>query len=113
MLLPSGKKLNITPINPSSISSEDDIIKIGREFAAASQKWDHTKDFEKGLVKGYAHAKDADDEEPWFCRVSEHSTDEISFDELWFALGTTKPEHEKKYVNLKAPGHKTDAIIVL
>lgn len=96
MLLPSGNKLNITPISPSSIPPEDELIKLARELAEASQSWKHTKVFEKGLVRGYAHDRDEDDEEPWFCRVSEHTTEEISFDEFWFGLGTKKPEHEKK-----------------
>ena len=56
---------------------DDDIYEI-------LKAWHWCPDFEKGVVKGYAHTKDADDEEPWFCRVSEHTTEEITFDEMWF-----------------------------
>ena len=62
----------------------------------ATLQWKSNGSFAKGVVTGYVHPKDDDDDQPWFCRVSEHSAEEASFDEFWFGLGTNKPEHEKK-----------------
>lgn len=67
-------------------------------------------------MKGYTAPKSEDDEQPWFCRASEHPPEEATFDEMWFGLGTLlirymhfdelalttgvkgtkKPEHEQK-----------------
>ncbi|EJD05860.1 uncharacterized protein FOMMEDRAFT_139189 [Fomitiporia mediterranea MF3/22] len=107
MILSSGIKLNLTPVKSTDIPPEDQLIQAARELAEATTKWKHTKDYAKGVVKGYSAPKQADDEEPWFCRVSEHAPEEISFDEFWFALGTNKPEHERKFV------HNIDNVVQL
>ncbi|THH07286.1 hypothetical protein EW145_g3479 [Phellinidium pouzarii] len=114
MLLPSGFKLNVTPLKPASspiiltdFPSEEQIVQAGRELVDATLKWNHSKDFCKGIVKGYVHSKEADDEEPWFCRVSVHAPEVASFDEMWFGLGTNKPVHEKEYV------HTVDQVVLL
>lgn len=62
----------------------------------SSQSWHHTKAYVKGTVKGYSHPKEQDDPQGWFCRVSEHASDEATFDELWHGLGVNKAEHEIK-----------------
>lgn len=88
MLLPSGNKLNITPTKAADIPDEETLVKSGREFMEETTKWKHLKDFSKGVVvRGYTGPKASDDEQPWFCRASEHDPKEISFDEMWFALG--------------------------
>ena len=114
MLLPCGLKINISPIKLEGrsfsstyhlvanvntikdIPTEEKIIQAGRELIEDTNNWKHTKDYCKSVVKGYSAPKQADDEEPWFCRVSEHAPEEASFDEFWFGLGTNKPEHERK-----------------
>lgn len=96
MLLPSGININISAVKLSEIPSEDQLLQAGRELIESTLKWKHTKDYCKGVVKGYSAQKQADDDESWFCRVSEHTPDEASFDEMWFGLGTNKPEHERK-----------------
>ena len=96
MILPNGIKLNLTPLKISEIPPEDEILQAGRELMEATLTWKHTKNYAKGVVRGYSAPKQADDEEPWFCRASEHAPDEASFDEIWFGLGTKKPEHEAK-----------------
>jgi len=100
MLLPCGVKLNATPLKPSELPPEDKVIQAGRELIEATLNWKSNGSFAKGVVTGYVHPKDADDDQPWFCRVSEHSAEEASFDEFWFGLGTNKPEHEKKFVHV-------------
>lgn len=114
MLLPCGLKINISPIKLEGrsisttyhlvanvntikdIPTEEKIIQAGRELIEDTNNWKHTKDYAKGTVKGLVRPKDSDDEEPWFCRASIHSSEEASFDELWFGLGTNKAEHESK-----------------
>ena len=91
-------KLNITPVKVSEIPPEGELLQAGRELIEASQKWKQTKVFCKGLVQGITAPKASDDDEPWFGRVSVHDSTSISFDELWFGLGTKKPEHESKLV---------------
>ncbi|KAI5124574.1 hypothetical protein M0805_003093 [Coniferiporia weirii] len=107
MIVPSGFKFNITPIKPTDIPQEEQVIQAGRELIDATLKWHNSKDYCKGVVKGYTHPKDADDEEPWFCRVSVHAPEEATFDEMWFGLGTNKPEHESQYV------HTVDQVALL
>ena len=96
MILSNGIKLNLSPVKSSEIPPEDQVLQAGRELIEATSNWKHTKNYCKGAVRGYSASKQADDEEPWFCRVSEHAKEEITFDEFWFGLGTNKPEHEKK-----------------
>ncbi|KAL5529200.1 hypothetical protein ACEPAG_5174 [Sanghuangporus baumii] len=107
MLLPSGIKLSLAPVKSSEIPPEDQLLQAGRELIEATLKWKHTKDYCKGVVRGYTSPKQADDEEPWFCRASEHAPEEITFDEFWFGLGTNKPEHERKFV------HSIDHVVLL
>ncbi|KAH8117379.1 hypothetical protein DFH11DRAFT_1851714 [Phellopilus nigrolimitatus] len=113
MLLPSGFRLNATPIKFGDIPLEEQILQAGRELADASLKWRHSKDYCKGIVKAYTHPKDADDEEPWFARVSVHAPDEVSFDEFWFGLGNNKPEHEMKRVSVSLFVHTVDQVVLL
>ncbi|PAV23679.1 hypothetical protein PNOK_0074700 [Pyrrhoderma noxium] len=100
-------KLNITPVKVSEIPPEGELLQAGRELIKASQEWKQTKVFCKGLVQGITAPKASDDDEPWFGRVSVHDSTSISFDELWFGLGTKKPEHESKFV------HNIDGIKLL
>ena len=90
MITPNGIKLNVTPVKPADIPEEDALLRAGKELMSEISKWKHLKDFEnkKGVVvKGYTAPKAEDDEQPWFCRASEHDASAVTFEEMWFALG--------------------------
>lgn len=79
----------------AEIPSEDKLLQAGHELIEASLTWPFTKAFVKGTVKGYKHPKGGDDDQFWFCRVSEHAPAEVTFEEFWHGLGVKKGEHEK------------------
>ena len=110
-------KLTIVPVKPSGssillsrrvdnphtfvveIPSEDLLLSLGKELLASSVSWKPGKTFHK-KVKTYWSAKDTEQGAPWHSRVSEHTPEEATFDQLWDKLGKDKAINEKEYVYL-------------
>lgn len=90
-----GGLLELTWHASADIPPEDQILQAGRELIEKSREWPMTKTYAKGMVKGYKHPKGDDDEQFWFCRVSEHTPAEVTFEELWHGLAINKGDHEK------------------
>ena len=55
------------------------------------------------LVKAGAtvRRRKADGDNHWFCRVSTHAQDDVSFDQLWEKIGAQRFPSQKQYVLLE------------
>lgn len=65
----------------------------GEAVLESSLKWKQGKIYRN--VKTFSRPKGGSDV-PWFCRVSEHKKEEVSFDEMWEKLGTNKALNERE-----------------
>ncbi|TFK63232.1 hypothetical protein BDN72DRAFT_847807 [Pluteus cervinus] len=92
-----GYRLTIVPVKPSEIPSEELLLSLGKELLASSGSWKAGKTFHK-KVKTYWSAKDTDQGAPWHSRVSEHTPEEATFDQLWDKLGKDKAINEKEFI---------------
>ncbi|KAJ3509297.1 hypothetical protein NLJ89_g5294 [Agrocybe chaxingu] len=91
--------LTITPLRPSEIPTEEDIIAEGLRLIESTTSWKAGKTFFKNTVKTCCHAKRPEDGAPWHCRISEHKPEEIGFDELWDKLGKNKAQNEMQFIH--------------
>lgn len=48
------------------------------------------------------------DEAGWYCRRSEHTAEEATFDQFWSKLGENKAENEMQYVPTRHNFHVTE-----
>ncbi|EPQ58285.1 hypothetical protein GLOTRDRAFT_110116 [Gloeophyllum trabeum ATCC 11539] len=85
----SGFQLNITPLKPSAAA---------REVLESTKTWKQGKSFHKNTVKTYSRPKGPNDSAAWYCRVSEHTTEDATFDEFWDKLGHDKAQNEKEFI---------------
>ena len=93
----------ISPLlSPPEIPAEDAIIKAGREVLDSTTAWKQGKTYQKNTVKTFSRSKGPKDGTAWYCRVSEHTKDEATFDEFWGKLGLNKAENEMQCVCLSA-----------
>ena len=65
--------------------------------------WKQGKSYQKNAVKTFHRSKGPKDGAAWYCRVSEHTKEDATFDEFWSKLGQDKAENEMQYVLLYSP----------
>jgi hypothetical protein len=79
------------------IPPESAIITEGRALIASTTSWKKGKTFCKNVVT-YSGPKRPGDDAPWYCRVSIHTPEEATFDQLWDKLGRNKASNEQQQV---------------
>jgi len=94
----STVQLNITPLKPSEIPPEDAILTAANEVLESTKKWKEGKSYFKSIVKTFSQHKGPNDGAGWYCRVSEHTAEDATFDEFWSKLGVNKAENEMKFI---------------
>ncbi|KAF8881616.1 hypothetical protein BD779DRAFT_1445399, partial [Infundibulicybe gibba] len=79
------------------LPSAETLLQDGELVLESSLSWKQGRTFNR--VKTYYH-KPAGPGRPntWFCRVSEHQREEVSFEQLWEKLGKDKVLKEKEYI---------------
>jgi len=98
----SAYQLTITPLNPGDIPSQESILTAARELLDSLQSWKPGKIFHKNNVRTFSRPKGPADGAAWHCRVSEHTSEDATFDEFWSKLGVDKAVNEKEYIpNIK------------
>ncbi|KAJ7709747.1 hypothetical protein B0H17DRAFT_236440 [Mycena rosella] len=90
-------QLTMTPLKPSAIPSDEDIMAAADALLEATSSWKEGKTYHK-QVKTFSRAKGPGDGAPWHCRVSIHKPEEATFEQLWSKLGTNKAVHEKEFI---------------
>jgi hypothetical protein len=86
-------------IDHVELPSDEQVIAASREVLEATKGWKKGKAYEKKTVQTYSSPKGPDDGAPWHCRVSEHASTQITFDEFWSKLGASNhSDYEKEYV---------------
>ncbi|KAF9469343.1 hypothetical protein BDZ94DRAFT_1348605 [Collybia nuda] len=91
-----GFKLTITPVKPAAIPAEETILGVARSLIESTSTWTQGKTYKN--VKTYHRSKTLEDGAPWHCRVSEHTSAEVTFDQLWGKLGKDKAINEKEFI---------------
>ena len=56
--------------------------------------WKQGKTYQHNKVKTFSRSKGPKDGAGWYCRVSEHTKEDATFDEFWSKLGENKAENE-------------------
>lgn len=79
------------------IPPESGIITEGRALVDSSTSWKKGKTYYKNVVT-YSGPKRPGDDAPWYCRVSVHTPEEATFDQLWDKLGRNKATNEHQQV---------------
>jgi len=90
-------QLSIVPVKVNELPSEETLLAQGRALLDGTSSWKKGKAFHK-VVQTYTRPKFKGEPANWYCRVSEHPSEEASFDELWGKLGVNKGENEINYV---------------
>ncbi|KAF8635509.1 hypothetical protein AX17_003899 [Amanita inopinata Kibby_2008] len=93
----SRPPLTITPLKYADIPSEETILAEGHSLINSTSSWKQGKTYHK-KVRTYHRTKGPGDGAPWYCRVSEHTPDEATFDQLWDKLGRNKATNEEQYI---------------
>ncbi|KAG5649742.1 hypothetical protein H0H81_002211 [Sphagnurus paluster] len=93
----SGYALSITPVRPSDVPPHETLIDLAKKLIASTHSWKQGKTYYKN-VKTSHHPATTPGGAPWHCRVSEHTKDEATFDELWDRLGKDKALNEKEFI---------------
>ena len=78
------------------IPSEDSILEAAQNILDSIPTWKKGKTYYK-TVKTYSRPKEPQDGAPWHCRISQHGSEDATFDEFWKGLGENKAENEKEY----------------
>jgi len=87
-------------LQPDELPSDEQVIAAAREVLEASKGWKKGKAYQKNTVQTYSRPKGPGDGAPWYCRVSEHTADEATFDEFWSKIGVNHAENEKEYIDI-------------
>ncbi|KAF8197522.1 hypothetical protein BJ912DRAFT_78170 [Pholiota molesta] len=90
--------LTITPLRPSEIPPEDEIVEQGKKLIEATESWKAGKTFFE-IVHTSSRPKLAGDGAPWYCRFSEHKPSDITFDQLWDKIAHNKAENELQFIH--------------
>ncbi|KAJ8473311.1 hypothetical protein ONZ51_g7949 [Trametes cubensis] len=90
--------LSITPVKVSEIPSEEAIIKAGKQILESTMSWKQGKTYQHNKVKTFSRSKGPKDGAGWYCRVSEHTKEDATFDEFWSKLGENKAENEMQFI---------------
>jgi len=62
-------------------------LEVARELIDSAKSWKQGKSYNKNTVKTFVRPKGPGDGAPWFVRVSEHTSEDATFDEFWSKLG--------------------------
>lgn len=89
--------LSTTPLRPSEIPPEESIIAAGRELIESTDTWKSGKTYFTN-VKTLSRPAGPPLVGNWHCRVSEHTPDQITFDQLWDKMARDKALNEKEFV---------------
>jgi len=92
-------KFTITPLRPADIPSEESILALANELIESTKTWKKGKSFAKNTVQTFSRPKGPDDGANWHCRLSEHTSDDATFDEFWSYLGENKAQNEIKFID--------------
>ena len=92
----SPNALDYGLITNAELPSEEQVIAAAREVLEASKGWKKGKKYQKNTVQTYSKSKGPGDGAPWYCRVSEHTAAEATFDEFWSKIGLNHAENEKE-----------------
>ena len=79
----------------AEIPSEEVIIEEGKKLIESTLAWKAGKTFFN--VQTSYRAKGPEDGAPWYCRISEHTPKEATFDIFWEKLSKNKAVNEKEY----------------
>ncbi|KAI0797597.1 hypothetical protein C8Q75DRAFT_738930 [Abortiporus biennis] len=93
----SDFQLSIKPLKLSELPSEDVIIKTGQTLIESTKSWKQGKTHEH-VVKTFSDSKHRVDGVGWHCRLSEHTSEDATFEEFWSGLGVNKAENEKEFI---------------
>ena len=110
----SKSLLTITPLKPSGkstdryfvdndlsdvaeIPSEELIIVEGKTLIESTTAWKAGKTYNN--VQTTYRAKEPADGASWYCRISEHTPEEATFDAFWEKLSKNKALNEKECVS--------------
>jgi len=75
------------------IPTEESIIAEGKILIESTASWKAGKTF-FDVVKTSSRGKLQGDGAPWHCRISEHTSTDITFNQLWDKLSNNKAENE-------------------
>jgi len=94
----SNTLLTITALKPSEIPSEEVIIEEGKKLIESTTTWKAGKTFFNNVQTSY-RAKAPGDGAPWYCRTSEHTPKEVTFDIFWEKLSKNKAINEREFIH--------------
>jgi hypothetical protein len=77
------------------------IIEEGKKLIESTTKWKAGKTFFNCVQTSY-RAKELGDGAPWYCRISEHTPKEVTFDIFWEKLSKNKAVNEKECASMNA-----------
>lgn len=80
------------------IPSEDALITAGKALLDSTTSWKAGKAYHNKTVQTYTTNSTSAGGSPWHCRLSEHSQDDFTFDEMWDHLGKDKAKNEAQCV---------------
>ncbi|KAF7778530.1 hypothetical protein Agabi119p4_2875 [Agaricus bisporus var. burnettii] len=87
--------LRAAAIQPIDIPSEESIIAAGRELIESTDSWQLKKTINNVKV---VHKPATSTDGSWFCRISEHSPEEVTYDQLWDKMARNKAQNEKDFI---------------
>jgi len=88
-----------TPVKPADIPSEESILTAAHAVLDSTSSWKQGKSYFNNTVQTFSRPKDSKNGSAWYCRVSKHSSEEITFDVIWSKLGTDKAVNEMQYIH--------------
>ncbi|KAJ7685350.1 hypothetical protein DFH06DRAFT_1313662 [Mycena polygramma] len=88
--------LSITPVKPSAIPSDEEVMAAADALLESTSSWKEGKTHKQ--VKTYSRAKGPEDGAAWHARVSVHKPEEATFNQLWSKLGQDKALNEKEFI---------------
>ncbi len=74
------------------------MLAAARDLIETTTSWKEGKSYSKHTVRTFSRPKLQGDGAAWHCRVSEHGSEDATFDEFWSKLGVNKAENEKQCV---------------
>jgi len=94
--------LSIRPLTPADIPPEEDILNAAIAILESTSSWKEGKSFNKKTTRTFSRPRSEDKEHReagWYCRVSQHTSDDATFDQFWSKLGENKAVNEMQFVS--------------
>ncbi|EKM55162.1 uncharacterized protein PHACADRAFT_255589 [Phanerochaete carnosa HHB-10118-sp] len=92
-------QLSVTPVKVTELPPEDKLIAQGHAIMDTTDKWKQGKTYHE-TVRTYSRNKFKGETANWHCRVSEHGSEDGTFEEFWNLLAGNKGENEVNYVEV-------------